>query len=203
MQHLSFNPKSFLRSGSRKSASSCDALSPKKQDPSWFTRKYIGFELTDEIFKEVDSIGSEKYVILDFLGKSHLVPKDLYDIVEEINDSKYILELQDNWDHCGAKAANIEVYKKSIEFLLMYSQHIYNVYGVIIQAPEINLIPSGTIDFSWRTSGARMLINFKQKDDKILATWFGYHKPDNLPEEGYIDVTKINESKAVWMKELK
>lgn len=203
MQHLTFNPKSFLQSGSRRNVSSCDALASRKQEFSWYTRKYIGFEISDEIIKENESEKDSKYVILDLLGKSHIIPKELYDIVEEINDSKYILDLEDNWDNMDARAVKVEVYKKTIEFLLMYAQHIYNVYGVVIQAPEINLIPSGSIDLSWRTPGARMLINIKQKADKILATWFGYHKSDNLPEEGYIDITKVNESKALWMKELK
>lgn len=203
MQHLSFNPKSFLRSGSKRDASSCDALSLRKHESSWFERKYIGFEFSDEITKEVETGTDSRYIILDLLGKSYSVPKDLYDIVDEIEDSKFILDLGDDWDGMNGKAVNKEVYKKAVEFLLMYAEHIYNVYGVIIQAPEINLIPSGSIDLSWRTPGARMLINIKLKADKIFGTWFGYHKSDNLPEEGYIDINKVNESKALWMKELK
>jgi len=126
------------------------------------------------------------------------------DLVEEINDSKKILLLEDNWDYLGASSISQDLYMETIRFLLMYSMYIYENYQkTVIQSPEINPCSNGTIDLSWRTQKARMLINVKKKGDVFLASFYGYYTENRLPQEGFIDMNKVDQSRALWMKELK
>lgn len=201
MKHLTIGPRSFLNPRTPNNSDNRNRNSTHSKNSSWYDRKYIGYELAE--ISEPQNGFSEENLTFSILNESFTVSNRLYDIVDEIIDSKFLLELEDGWDFENARAVNPDLYLKSIQFLVLYSSHILNVHGTVIQAPEINLIPSGSIDLSWRTEGARMLINIKQNKGEYIGTFYGYHKSNNLPSEGFIDLVKVDESKAVWMKKLK
>lgn len=200
MKHLTFDPKSFLKTTKRTDTQDCDTQS-KVNARAWYDRKYIGYEIAE--LSEAKDTNEKTPISFKILDRQFTIHSDLYDIADEIKDSRNILDLKDGWDHSTGKAVSPELYFKSIDFLLMYTNYIHKIYNIVINAPEINLIPSGSIDLSWRTQGARMLINLKYKDNEFLATFYGYHKTNMLPHEGFIDILKVDESMAVWMKQLK
>jgi len=159
-------------------------------------RPKIGFEFSKR--------NTETTISVDVLGKIYTIPSAFFDLIDEINDSKSILSLQDNWDCLGAVQISEKLYIETINFLLMYAVYIYEHHSKsVIQTPEINPCANGTIDLSWRTSKARMLINIKQKEGVFLASFYGYHTENRLPQEGFIDMNKVDQSRALWMRELK
>jgi hypothetical protein len=175
-----------------------DCRFPKGYD--YYERKPIGFEFSDRSKEKTEP----SYISLDVCGKIYSVPSSLFDLVDEINDSKYILKLEDDWDNMGAVTISSELYEKAISFLLMYAIYIYKDDNkTVVQAPEINPCCNGTIDFSWSTLGARMLINIKYKSGKYIASFFGYPTSTKLPIEGLIDMSNIDKDMASWMKKLK
>jgi len=165
-------------------------------------RDPIGFKF--KFSKRVEEKIEPSFISVELLDKIYSVPSVLFDLVDEINDSKYILTLEDDWDNMGAIPISAELYESAINFLLMYAIYIYKDDNkTVIQSPEINPCCNGSIDFSWSTSGARMLINVKKKGEEFMATFYGYHNSNKLPFEGFIDMKNIDKNKASWMKELR
>lgn len=138
------------------------------------------------------------------LGKrTYFLPPELKNIVEEIRDSKEILELQDNWDYQEASAVSEELYNAGISFLLEYSMFILIKTGIVIVAPEINAGRNGNIFISWRTKKARLAISIEYADNgQIIANYYGDLKNNGQPIKGNVSVGEVSDYLAYWMKNL-
>lgn len=166
----------------------------------YYEREPIGFQFSKRAEEKIEP----SYIYIDILDKSYTVPSVLFDLVDEIKDSKYILDLENDWDNMGGIPISSDLYSKAIDFLLMYAIYIYKDDNkTVIQSPEINPCCNGSIDFSWSTTGARMLVNIKYKNEKYMASFFGYPNSTKLPIEGLIDINNVDKDTASWMKKLK
>lgn len=78
------------------------------------------------------------------------LPEQLISIAEEIEKSKYILALDDNWDDQGAPGYDFDAWRKAAIFLSELSTKIFNSYGQIIKTPKIYHGSNGSIDIYWK-----------------------------------------------------
>lgn len=124
-------------------------------------------------------------------------------VIEEIERSERLKTLGKNWDLQGADPVDLEVYESAVTFLRSYSEYLLNVSRVRIATPEINPCRNGTIDLSWRTDRARMLINIRRKENEMTAFYYGDLKNDNEPIKGHVPANKIANHLAIWMENLK
>jgi hypothetical protein len=85
-------------------------------------------------------------------------------IEQAINESKYILDLKDDWDDDGASSTDLGTYLKAVNFLVLYSKTILDKYIQIIDAPLIDIMRDGSVSILWETNNATFLIIFKKKD---------------------------------------
>ena len=122
--------------------------------------------------------------------------------MDEINDSKYILDLQEGWGDNGAPIS-LNVYQSSIEFVLNYSGYILNIYKIAISTPEIKPVRDGSIDLVWNTDLAYMAINIKLSTDGLLGTFFSFKHENKKIKEGELDLTIVESDTAYWMTSLK
>ncbi|MFN3489450.1 MAG: hypothetical protein ACK4YV_09965 [Emticicia sp.] len=120
-------------------------------------------------------------------------------VLKVISESKTLLSLGDNWDEEGALAIPEDIWKRAIKFLKNYSEYILQDKFISIQAPQINPCRDGSIDLSWRTPKARMLINFKN-DKSDLAHYYGDYYNNINSIKGYVKTDEIQEFLATWMK---
>ena len=111
---------------------------------TFYDRALIGFQFSKRTEEKIEC----PYISLDVLGKTYSIPSAFSDLVEEITESKYILDLENDWDGFSSLSIHKELYKAAIEFLLLYFTYIYEKHKVVITSPEINPCSSGTIDFS-------------------------------------------------------
>jgi hypothetical protein len=142
--------------------------------------------------KEIEELKSRKF---------HL-PKDLEAIAKSIENSKYILDLEEGWDENGAKKVESKIWEESVNFLIKYSKYLYNNYQKIIEAPEINPCNNNSIDLSWRTKNANMLINIREKEKIMFASYYGHFHDKTNEIEGEIAIKPLSKSLAIWMKNL-
>lgn len=104
-------------------------------------------------------------------------PNEFKELCKEIEDSKYILELSDNWDGEGAKAYLKETWYKMIEFLRSQAIDIFNDFNQIIRIPKISHGPEGSIDLYWDDEDCDLLLNIPEDDTP--ASFFGEDKHKN------------------------
>lgn len=121
------------------------------------------------------------------------------EILKAINEAKNLLLLNENWDEDGALAISKNIWNNAISFLKNYSEYMLSDKKLSIKAPQINPCRDGSIDLSWRTSKARMLINFKN-DGNNLAHYYGDHYENVNSIKGYVKIDDIQDFLATWMK---
>jgi len=132
-------------------------------------------------------------------------PEDLLDIINELEYSKYILDLgNENWDDDGALAIDKNLYLEVVKFVANYSNQIFS-QGIMIDRPEINAIIDGSIDISWRAPKARLLINFKKDigSTNTIAKFYGDLYETRTEKSGFINTANLDLTLVEWMKQLK
>jgi hypothetical protein len=157
---------------------------------------YLGEYHIDHLFTE--SNYNISYKVTDF---EYEIPIQLKKIIDEIERSRYILDLEDDWDDEGAIATNIETFNKAIKFILDYSLHIFKI-GKLIETPKIDILRDGSVSVNWETHKASFLIIFKITNAKY-SYYYGETKIDNIPFKLAISNgnKNIDEITALWMSE--
>ena len=117
--------------------------------------------------------------------------------IKVIENSRDILDLRPGWDDENALQILPRVWDKAVKFMLNYVQYIYNYSGIKISAPSIDPCRDGSIDLSWRTQTARLLINIK---DNELASYYGDNYNGINGIEGFVELKQVQEFLATWMR---
>lgn len=166
----------------------------------------IGEGLDQEIPKGYIYFGMAFSILVEMLNIRSNKPsrrsnkKLLKPIYDEIENSKELLLLEEDWDGMGAKAPNKEIYDASIDFLMMYIHHLAS-RRVFIETPEINLCPNQSIDLSWRAKNARMLINIRKDEQSVIKAFYYGDNIDNLnPIQGSVELDSVTYL-AMWMQD--
>jgi len=122
-------------------------------------------------------------------------------IAQAINESKYILDLKDDWDDDGASSTDLKTYLKAVNFLVRYSKIILEKYLQIIDAPLIDIMRDGSVSILGETDNATFLIIFKKKDTEY-SYFYGEEKRDKIPFNYAIkNEDDVNEITALWMSQ--
>ena len=90
------------------------------------------------------------------------VPVELSFIIESIKKSEYILDLEDDFDDNGSQKYAKSTWLSSIEFLINYSNSLYDTFNVIIEKPKIYNGPNSSIDILWENEKYTFLININK-----------------------------------------
>ena len=118
---------------------------------------------------------------------------------ELIEQSKYMLALEEGWDEEDALPIGKAIWENATSFLRAYAGYIHQHYEIQLELPEINPLRDGSIDLEWRTSSGRLLINF-DKENPREASFYGDRYADEDCIKGNVDITGIREHLAIWMK---
>lgn len=120
-------------------------------------------------------------------------------LMQEIQNSKYILKLAANWDEEGSLPVAPLIYEAAIRFLQDYTFFIFKKYKVMIETPSINPVKNGSIDLEWHTPNARMLINIR---DTQNAYYYGDQHKNINSIKGSVSIQNIEIFLAAWMTKL-
>ncbi len=101
-----------------------------------------------------------------------IIEHNLSEINKAIQESKYILDLKDDWDDEGSVGYDMSTWKRTIEFLLTLARNALNAFGVVIDTPKIYHGPNGSIDMLWKNENYKILVNFP-KDGTQPASFYG------------------------------
>ncbi len=146
------------------------------------------------ILTRLTKIHSNKFILNEPI--INLSNEQLQHIIE---DSRYMLSLEDNWDECGAKKISEKTWLLSVNFLKTINLLIENESMRNLIPPSISPVSDGSIDFTWITEKARMLINFKSSEINT-AHYYADLYSDNNSAKGNFDPTKNIDFILPWMK---
>jgi 23S rRNA U2552 (ribose-2'-O)-methylase RlmE/FtsJ len=114
-----------------------------------------------------------------------------------------LAKIEEDWDHEGGlkpKPENIEAAKF---FLEVYGKAMYDRNGIWLPIPEVDPVNNGSIDISWWTDTARILINIRQKDNEPFAFFYGDLYKNKFQIKGNVPVkTDAFPHILEWMKYL-
>lgn len=115
----------------------------------------------------------------------------------EIERSKEILELQDDWDGEGAVGYSPATLDRAILFLKEHRAGLWRSYGSRLPVPTIGPGPVGSIDLYWKQRDWELLINIPA-DIQESATFYG-NKYGSQKIKGAFDPAKFTSAIAVWL----
>jgi len=118
-------------------------------------------------------------------------PRALNKIAENIEKSKYILELENNWDGEGASKFKKNIWIKVVHFIATYSQYAFNEKNIAVGAPVITPLFDNSIDILWENEDYILIINITSNGREMSAFYHDNHKA--FKRKGTFEVDKIDD----------
>ena len=146
---------------------------------------YNPYNFTDILIKQkTDNL----IVSLSDNGSVFELPYVFTELVNQINNSKYILDLKDNWDDEGSIGYQANTFIKAISLLIKYTLWVWCDFRKKIETPQIFPSHNGSIDLFWNKDKYDLLINIPA--DSNIVKFYGDDKKDTkikgeFPIESY------------------
>jgi hypothetical protein len=118
-------------------------------------------------------------------------------LAEAIRASRYILDLEDDWDEEGSQRFNEATWIRATSFVKQIALSYHQSAGIWIAPPRILPGPKGSIDIHWKTSKRELLINIPT-DDKFPADYYGSGSAMDIIK-GKLETSAKNEWILVWL----
>ena len=96
-------------------------------------------------------------------------------IEEEIERSRYILTLPENWDGEGSPAYKRKTWDRAVNFIRREARALWKATGLYLPTPEINHGPRGSVDIDWTVRDRALLVNVPE-DTKSPCEYYGRSK---------------------------
>ena len=135
---------------------------------------------------------------------SYGLPKDLEHISKAISEAQFIPNLQNDWDDNNALKIPTQIFERAIQFVKSYALFLYDKYGFLLVEPSIMPVPDGSIDISWNTPNASLLICIKNQQDEV-AYYYGefFENDQKVDSNGQIPTNTTMASFAnSWLRNI-
>jgi hypothetical protein len=111
-------------------------------------------------------------VNVDWLQKGGYLSNYPKEILEAIEKSRSMLDMEDNCDGEGCIATKEDVWNRATQLLSRISSSIYDGFGFSILAPHISCDVMGGVDFHWKHEKFELLVDVLKKED-YTASFYG------------------------------
>lgn len=118
-------------------------------------------------------------------------------IKAQLEEAKVLTTYEHDWDDEGGVPADIEVYRRSVEFVTSYANSILDK-GVILCAPYLDILSDGAICVQWDTEKGKFLIIFKKDVEK--AFFHAYIKGSDISINSHVKDNTIDKMLEDWME---
>ncbi|MEK7257879.1 MAG: hypothetical protein AAB316_24185 [Bacteroidota bacterium] len=130
-----------------------------------------------------------------------ILPRQLVEIKQSIEEAYSILDLEADWDDEGSPAIDKHTFIRAIHFVMDYASWLFYKHGIILAPPQILPGSDGSIDILWRSINYRMLINIPSDENK-QAEYYGDDIKDGNSIKGKVPTNGIKEHLALWLNNL-
>lgn len=130
-----------------------------------------------------------------------VTPIVLHSLASAIQESRSILQLQDDWDGEDSPGYSETTWNRTAQFLLENARNMWRLYKLRLEAPRILPGPYGSIDILWQSPKRELLINIPATAEEP-ASYYGDDKEDgtdNAIRGKRLDTSKNNEWILLWL----
>jgi len=117
------------------------------------------------------------------------LPNDLDYLLFNIEKSKAILLLEDDWDDEGSEKYDENTWVQAIKFLVDYAKTLYFDFNIQVDIPKIYEGPKGSVDIIWEVEKYRLVVNIN-KNGEDAAFYADNYK--NQRTEGVFKIREYN-----------
>ncbi len=150
--------------------------------------------------------GVRKYTHFSTRGESRLpqrepweaLPSRLGPMQAAIEKSRYIIELEDDWDGEGSVGVDKDTWERAVSFLARHALLMWRQFGRALDVPDICPGPEGSIDLHWDARAYEMLVNIRA-DPAAMAGFYGDDR-GRVSIKGRFDMMSSNEGLMLWLK---
>jgi hypothetical protein len=103
------------------------------------------------------------------------VPESLWSVADAIDSSRWMLQLEEDWDGEGSPGYSEETWDRAVGFLLKNALALWEDFRITPDAPGVHNGPAGSIDIYWNTPNGRLLINIPPENTGD-ASFYGSDK---------------------------
>ncbi|MBS1808685.1 MAG: hypothetical protein JST84_10880 [Acidobacteria bacterium] len=117
---------------------------------------------------------------------------------EAIERSRYILDLEDDWDEEGSPGFQETTWKRATDFILQVAISFrQQPHGFWIEPPRILPGPKGSLDIHWKTSKRELLINVPENMSEPADYYGSGGRTDII--KGKLETSAKNEWILTWL----
>lgn len=131
--------------------------------------------------------------------ENETLPTALSHIQDAIDKSRYILDLNDDWDEEGSPGYEEQVWRRAVDFLSSTAVQLWTTSGLVTEAPRITPGPDGSIDVHWRIPNHELLLNVPANPQEPAA-YYGDNSRGHIVK-GSLDPSAENKWLFVWLTE--
>lgn len=113
-----------------------------------------------------------------------------------VEQSRYFLAWEDDWDDEGSPAYDEAVWRRATDFLLRAATTLLERYHAVAPPPDIAHGPDGSIDIFWRDDNRVLLLNVPA-DVEELPTFYGRDEKGNTVK-GELNLDSDGSWLLVW-----
>lgn len=128
------------------------------------------------------------------------LPSALAHLGAEIERSRAMLGLEDDWDDEGSPGYAETTWSRAIGFLVQNATQLWDGYGIAIEAPKVRKGPDGSIDLDWRTPHHELLVNVPA-DEADPTSYYGDDGAGARTIKGTLEPTANNRWLLMWLAE--
>ena len=129
-----------------------------------------------------------------------VLPDALAHVAREIDRSRELLALADDWDEHGSPGYDEIVWNRAVRFLVDVTARLWAEHKVLADTAAVLPGPEGSIDLDWRTHGRELLVNVP-RDPRSPATFYGDDGAGGRQVKGTLDTEVPNRWLLVWLAE--
>ena len=118
-------------------------------------------------------------------------------IREAIESSRWILDLEDDWDELGSSKYSESTWQRACNFLVQQARFSRRVLGGELPSPRIQPGPAASIDMHWKMERFELLVNIPSDPSKS-ATFYGDDYGD-LCMRGNLNPSEAIPGLVVWL----
>lgn len=131
-------------------------------------------------------------------GLDEEVPFQLATLAQALNESRWMLELEDDFDGDGSPGYAEATWERAARFLIDSAKFALEL-GFNMPVPKVQNGPEGTLDLFWETSTAKLLLNIPIEVE-AQGQYYGY-RTDGSETRGSFDISHPQPWLLLWTAE--